>query len=95
VTIVAILLERGLSDDQIALFLTRVVPSTAHTMMQHLARSSFTVGSYTEPYQPHLFGVPESEEEALPYAAFQGPLSPPPPPSALFLRHPLGLILGT
>eukprot|EP00966_Prymnesium_polylepis_P066531 1544449-Prymnesium_polylepis.1 len=64
-------------------------------MMQHLARSSFTVGSYTEPYQPHLFGVPESEEEALPYAAFQGALSPPPPPSALFLRHPLGLILGT
>ena len=78
-SIVAILLSRGLSDQQVALFLNRVDHASANSMMELLAANPFTAQSYSEPYLPNLFGVPASEEELnSDYAAFPGPAGLPP-----------------
>jgi len=80
-SIVAILLSRGLSDEQVALFLSRVDHASANSMMELLAANPFTAQSYSEPYLPNLFGVPASEEELnSDYAAFPGPAGLPPAP---------------
>jgi hypothetical protein len=90
VSIVAILLSRGLSEHQVALFLTRVDHISAPSMMELLAAHPFTAQSYSAPYLPNLFNVPASEEELnLDYAAFQGSAVPPPTSSDLGSTTPL------
>eukprot|EP00966_Prymnesium_polylepis_P267361 6176611-Prymnesium_polylepis.1 len=58
--------------------------------MELLANNPFTAKSYASPYLPHLFNVPESEEElVLKYAAFQAPEVPHPTFSDIGSATPL------